>query len=283
MEVLVTFLEGDPDQPLVTGCLHHAENPVPYALPANKTRTWLKTNSSPGGGGYNELRIEDKQGQEQIDETYKKLTYTGSGTPKEVTYSTGFVLVKHRLELPPAPAPATAPTGGTPPATTPPAEPDLTFYSLYMHLKDWKGYQDEPDLERPAFWAGDTRIVKQSAPDKLMGLRVRATANGAVLGVLPRGTIVEAGAPDSSANPNWLKFIRATPAVEGLTENTGYLHKGPDNGTILQGLGEGRYIVNHKADDPITPVKKGANIRSGACSNSTILGLLPAGTPSAAG
>ncbi|UCO98885.1 type VI secretion system tip protein VgrG [Metapseudomonas lalkuanensis] len=66
MEVLVTFLEGDPDQPLVTGCLHHAENPVPYALPANKTRTWLKTNSSPGGGGYNELRIEDKTGQEQI-------------------------------------------------------------------------------------------------------------------------------------------------------------------------------------------------------------------------
>lgn len=66
MEVLVTFLEGDPDQPLVTGCLYHAENPAPYALPANKTRTLLKTNSYPGGKGYNELRIEDKKGQEQI-------------------------------------------------------------------------------------------------------------------------------------------------------------------------------------------------------------------------
>ncbi len=66
MEVLVTFLEGDPDQPLVTGCLYHKENPVPYELPANKTRSVFKTLSSPGGGGYNELRIEDKKGAEQI-------------------------------------------------------------------------------------------------------------------------------------------------------------------------------------------------------------------------
>ena len=66
MEVLVTFLEGDPDQPLVTGCLYHKEHQVPYDLPANKTRTLFKTLSSPGGGGYNELRIEDRKGQEQI-------------------------------------------------------------------------------------------------------------------------------------------------------------------------------------------------------------------------
>lgn len=66
MEVLVTFLEGDPDQPLVTGCLYHKEHVVPYDLPTNKTRTVFKTLSSPGGGGYNELRIEDRKGQEQI-------------------------------------------------------------------------------------------------------------------------------------------------------------------------------------------------------------------------
>ena len=66
MEVLVTFLEGDPDQPLVTGCLYHKENAVPYELPANKTRSVFKTLSSPGGGGYNELRIEDRKGAEQI-------------------------------------------------------------------------------------------------------------------------------------------------------------------------------------------------------------------------
>ncbi|MBK3870249.1 type VI secretion system tip protein VgrG [Pseudomonas stutzeri] len=66
MEVLVTFLEGDPDQPLLTGCLYHKEHQVPYDLPANKTRTVFKTLSSPGGAGYNELRIEDKKGEEQI-------------------------------------------------------------------------------------------------------------------------------------------------------------------------------------------------------------------------
>jgi len=66
MEVLVTFLEGDPDQPLVTGCLYHKEHQVPYDLPANKTRTVFKTLSSPSGGGYNELRIEDRKGAEQI-------------------------------------------------------------------------------------------------------------------------------------------------------------------------------------------------------------------------
>ncbi|MBM7063407.1 type VI secretion system tip protein VgrG [Pseudomonas sp. UL073] len=66
MEVLVSFLEGDPDQPLISGCLYHAEHVPPYELPAHKTRSVFKTLSSPGGGGYNELRIEDRQGQEQI-------------------------------------------------------------------------------------------------------------------------------------------------------------------------------------------------------------------------
>ncbi|NQD95561.1 type VI secretion system tip protein VgrG, partial [Pseudomonas sp. CrR25] len=47
-------------------CLHHKEHVVPYDLPANKTRTVFKTLSSPGGGGYNELRIEDRTGAEQI-------------------------------------------------------------------------------------------------------------------------------------------------------------------------------------------------------------------------
>ncbi|WP_339652492.1 type VI secretion system tip protein TssI/VgrG, partial [Halopseudomonas pelagia] len=69
MEVLITFLEGDPDQPLVTGCLYHKTHPTPYELPAHKTRSVFKTlSTAPGGGGdgYNELRIEDKKGEEQI-------------------------------------------------------------------------------------------------------------------------------------------------------------------------------------------------------------------------
>lgn len=66
MEVMINFLEGDPDQPLITGAVHNGINKVPYDLPANKTRSVFKTSSSKGGVGSNELRIEDKAGQEQI-------------------------------------------------------------------------------------------------------------------------------------------------------------------------------------------------------------------------
>lgn len=66
MEVVITFLEGDPDQPLITGCVYNGVNTVPYDLPANKTRSVFKTSSSKGGIGSNELRIEDKAGQEEV-------------------------------------------------------------------------------------------------------------------------------------------------------------------------------------------------------------------------
>ena len=69
-EVLVTFLEGDPDRPVITGRVFNSRNPVPYPLPANKTRTVFKSMSTPGiegeTRGFNELRIEDKKGQEEI-------------------------------------------------------------------------------------------------------------------------------------------------------------------------------------------------------------------------
>jgi type VI secretion system secreted protein VgrG len=65
-EVVVTFLEGDPDQPLIVGSIYHGTNVPPYALPDNKTRSTIKSNSSPGGGGSNELRFEDKKGSEEV-------------------------------------------------------------------------------------------------------------------------------------------------------------------------------------------------------------------------
>ncbi len=64
--MVVNFLEGDPDRPLITGVVYNAEQMPPYELPAEKTKSYLKSNSSPGGEGYNELRFEDKDGQEQI-------------------------------------------------------------------------------------------------------------------------------------------------------------------------------------------------------------------------
>jgi type VI secretion system secreted protein VgrG len=65
-EVVVSFLEGDPDRPLVTGCVYNGDNPVPYALPDNQTRTTLKSQSSPDAVGFNELRFEDKKDNEEV-------------------------------------------------------------------------------------------------------------------------------------------------------------------------------------------------------------------------
>lgn len=66
MEVLVGFVNGDMDMPLVMGCLANAATQVPLDLPADKTRSILRSQSSPGGGGYSELRIEDRKGAEEI-------------------------------------------------------------------------------------------------------------------------------------------------------------------------------------------------------------------------
>ena len=65
-EVVVEFLNGDPDQPLITGLVYNGENKPPYNLPADKTRTVWKSNSSKGGGGFNEIRFEDAKGKEQV-------------------------------------------------------------------------------------------------------------------------------------------------------------------------------------------------------------------------
>ena len=66
MEVLVTFMEGDPDKPLISGCLANSANASPYPLPAHKTRTVFRSCSSPGSPGFNELHLEDRAGQELI-------------------------------------------------------------------------------------------------------------------------------------------------------------------------------------------------------------------------
>jgi len=65
-EVIVDFLEGDPDQPIITGRVYNGEAKPPYTLPDEKTKSTIKSNSSKGGGGFNEFRFEDKKGEEQI-------------------------------------------------------------------------------------------------------------------------------------------------------------------------------------------------------------------------
>ncbi|MFM2591262.1 type VI secretion system Vgr family protein [Vibrio sp. TBV020] len=64
-EVIVSFLHGDPDQPIITGRTYHATNPPPYPLPANKTKTVIRTDSHKGEG-FNEIRFEDEAAREEI-------------------------------------------------------------------------------------------------------------------------------------------------------------------------------------------------------------------------
>ena len=67
-EVIVDFLEGDPDQPIITGRVYNADQMPPWELPANKTQSGILTRSTPGGtaANANAIRFEDKKGSEQL-------------------------------------------------------------------------------------------------------------------------------------------------------------------------------------------------------------------------
>lgn len=76
-EVVIQFEEGDPDRPICTGMLYNKDTMPPYALPANATQSGVKTNSSKGGGGFNELMFEDKKDAElvrfQAEKDYEQI------------------------------------------------------------------------------------------------------------------------------------------------------------------------------------------------------------------
>ncbi len=65
-EVIVDFLEGNPDRPIITGRVYNAEQMPPYALPDAQTKSTVKSMSSKGGAGFNEIRMEDLKGSEQV-------------------------------------------------------------------------------------------------------------------------------------------------------------------------------------------------------------------------
>jgi type VI secretion system secreted protein VgrG len=72
MEVIVEFLEGDPDRPLVTGTVYNANNMVPWKLPDEKNIAGIKSDSTKGGGGYNEFKFNDTKGSEKITKRAEK-------------------------------------------------------------------------------------------------------------------------------------------------------------------------------------------------------------------
>jgi type VI secretion system secreted protein VgrG len=65
-EVVIDFLEGDPDRPIIVGSVYNAEAMPPYGLPAGAVISGVKSNSTKGGGGYNEIVLDDTKGKELI-------------------------------------------------------------------------------------------------------------------------------------------------------------------------------------------------------------------------
>ncbi len=121
----------------------------------------------------------------RIDERYPFSEFTDEiPRIKRAPFSTGFVLVKHKLQPPPLRnADGTIAEGQTPPS--------LNLYSLYMHLLDWAGYQAQPDLQRPAFWEAKRYTVNTESDG--LGVRAGPSMNTARLSELSKGAEITIG------------------------------------------------------------------------------------------
>ncbi len=97
-EVIVDFLEGDPDRPIITGRLYNDDQMPTYPLPDHKTRTTFMSRSTKGGGSanYNELRFEDKKGSEQIFiNAEKDMDHRVENDSREFIGNDRSLIVKH--------------------------------------------------------------------------------------------------------------------------------------------------------------------------------------------
>jgi hypothetical protein len=216
----------------------------------------------------------------RIDERYPKTQY-GNDPEDTRPFSTGFVLVKHRLELPALPT-----TAAATPASTAPAAEALTFYSLYMHLRDWAGYRACPTPEVPDFIGEKTYSVKpDKAVDAVKGLKVRAGPKPPAgtpasveytteLALLPKGCKIKVGDP-ASATSQWhkLESILQGAALPALSETQGWVYVLELEATPEPNI----YLVGAKANDSNTSLapQKGLNVRS--ADKASLLGLLPVG------
>jgi len=108
-EVIVDFLEGDPDQPIIVGRVYHAENMPPWPLDAKKTISGFKSNSTIGGGGYNEISMDDTKGTELINihaqyDQHKKIEHdevvsVGHDRTEEVGHDEKIKIDNDKMEL----------------------------------------------------------------------------------------------------------------------------------------------------------------------------------------
>lgn len=202
----------------------------------------------------------------RIDDTYPATVYTD----RTAFASTGFVLVKHLLEMPAPAAPSDS-------ATAQAAGPILTFYSLYMHLLDMEGYRTKtPLLERPSYWVNGGYQVKADVSDPVEGLNVRAdlpeTADYThILTTLPRGTTVTTG--DASTDGKWLKVVSVSPEADQSVAIGGWVFK-----TQMNSKGANQYLIGELAKNIPANHAKGLRVRRTGSTTGEVMSILPAGT-----
>ena len=203
----------------------------------------------------------------RIDDTYPATVYTD----RTAFASTGFVLVKHHLEVPAPPTPS-ADSGAAQAAG-----PILTFYSLYMHLLDMEGYRTKtPMLERPSYWVNGGYQVKASVSDPVEGLNVRADLPGTagytnILTTLPRGTTVTTGV--ASTDGKWLKVVSVAPEADQSAAIGGWVFKAQMNS---KGVNE--YLIGELAKNIPANQAKGLGVRRTGSTTGEVMSILPAGT-----
>jgi predicted chitinase len=215
----------------------------------------------------------------RIDAKYPNSRYSDGAERK---FSTGFVLVKHKLELPSVPVAPVATdaqtTEASPSTTTEAPREALTFYSLYMHLMDWNDYR-APNAPTPPPFLGES--VYSVKPDKannaFTGLRVRSTPGGDVTALLPKGCKVRTGNPHATA-PKWVELLevidgQASPALTGSPLGWVFVRE-------MEATAEANtYLIGEKANDrePHLLGGQGLNVRKSPNSRSAEMGQLPIG------
>jgi type VI secretion system secreted protein VgrG len=125
-EVLVDFLSGDPDRPVIVGKVYTNLQKVPYKLPDNKTQSGLKSSSTGGTGGYNEIMFEDAQGREVVNIQAERdltalvkndATFTIKGNQTSTVWKNDSTLVGAQHSITISPSSQGAPTNGPTSAT----------------------------------------------------------------------------------------------------------------------------------------------------------------------
>ncbi|MGE9762726.1 cell wall hydrolase [Pseudomonas sp. PDM20] len=190
--------------------------------------------------------------------TPRTAYHTKADELMEAPFASGFVLVRHHLQAPKL-------------ENSPDIPPSLIFYSLYMHLQDWKSYEDDPKLARPAFWkSGSYRVKPDTTDPGPLGTSVLAQPKpgGKVLKTLPRGTAVTI-----SGTGDFCKLVSADgidlPPLGPKNPALGYIRMDALESTT------GRYRVK---DDALGKEKcEHLNVHAEAKASSKVIATLPRG------